>query len=104
MKNENAHQKSKKSSFPIYTLRKRSFIDNIIKNTGFNLPRVLKCTTEDEWEAVKNFRKMYFDRLAVTDPILEKFNDLNYEHFILYRGVEIVGYAGILIFLNRNLS
>jgi GrpB-like predicted nucleotidyltransferase (UPF0157 family) len=40
-------------NFPVYTLRKRSFIDNIIKNIGFNRLRVLKCATEDEWNAAK---------------------------------------------------
>jgi hypothetical protein len=41
LKDENAHQKSKKSPLLGYIIRKRNFIDNIIKNTGFNSLRVL---------------------------------------------------------------
>jgi hypothetical protein len=97
LEDEDAHQKSEKSQLPIYTIRKRNFIDNIIKNSGFNRLRVLKCATEDEWNAAKKFRKKYFDRLAVTDSIPENFNNSNHEHFVLYHGVEIIGYADIFI-------
>ncbi|MDR2682053.1 MAG: GrpB family protein [Holosporaceae bacterium] len=97
LEDEDAHQKSEKSPLPIYTIRKRKFIDNIIKNTGFNRLRVLKCATENEWDAAKNFRKNYFERLAKKDSISENFDDPNHEHFILYRGVEITGYADIFI-------
>jgi GrpB-like predicted nucleotidyltransferase (UPF0157 family) len=97
LEDEDAHQKSERSPLPIYTIRKRKFIDNIIKSTGFNRLRVLKCTTEDEWNAARNFRKKYFDRLAITDSIPENFDDSNHEHFVLYRGVEIIGYADIFI-------
>jgi GrpB-like predicted nucleotidyltransferase (UPF0157 family) len=97
LKDEDAHQKSERSPLPIYTVRKRAFIDSIIKSTGFNRLRVLKCATEDEWNAAENFRKKYFDRLTETDQILENFYDSNHEHFVLYRGVEIIGYADIFI-------
>ncbi|MDR1334006.1 MAG: GrpB family protein [Holosporaceae bacterium] len=97
LEDEDAHQKSEKSPLPIYTMRKRAFIDNIIKSTGFNRLRVLKCATEDEWDAAKNFRKKYFDRTAVPDPTSGSFDVPNHEHFILYRGVEIIGYADIFI-------
>jgi GrpB-like predicted nucleotidyltransferase (UPF0157 family) len=97
LQDEDAHQKSEGSPLPIYTVRKRSFIDNIIESTGFNRLRVLKCATENEWDAAKSFRKKYFDRLGVVDPIYENFDDPNHEHFVLYRGVEIIGYADIFI-------
>jgi GrpB-like predicted nucleotidyltransferase (UPF0157 family) len=97
LEDEDAHQKSERSPLPIYTVRKRAFIDNIIKNTGFNRLRVLKCATEDEWNLARNFRKKYFDRLAITDSIPENFDDSNHEHFVLYHGVEIIGYTDIFI-------
>ncbi|MDR1982615.1 MAG: GrpB family protein [Holosporaceae bacterium] len=87
LEDEDAHQKSKRSPLPIYTVRKRSFIDNIIKSTGFNRLRVLKCATENEWDAAKNFRGLR--QTVDTGP--------NHEHFVLYRGVEIIGYADIFI-------
>jgi GrpB-like predicted nucleotidyltransferase (UPF0157 family) len=97
LEDEDAHQKSEKSPLPIYTVRKRAFIDSIIKNTGFNRLRILKCATEDEWNSARNFRKKYFDRLAITDSIPENFDNSNHEHFVLYRGVEIIGYADIFV-------
>jgi GrpB-like predicted nucleotidyltransferase (UPF0157 family) len=97
LEDEDAHQKSERSPLPIYTVRKRAFIDNIINSAGFNRLRVLKCATKDEWNAVRNFRKKYFDRLAITDSIPENFDNLNHEHFVLYHGVEIIGYADIFI-------
>jgi GrpB-like predicted nucleotidyltransferase (UPF0157 family) len=75
--------------FPVYTLRKRIFIDNIIKNLGFRRLRVLKCATDDEWNAAKNFRKKHPDQIIDTGP--------NHKHFMLYHGVEIIGYADIHI-------
>ncbi|MDR1334071.1 MAG: GrpB family protein [Holosporaceae bacterium] len=90
LEDEDAHQKSDKSPFPIYTIRKRAFIDNIIKNTGFNRLRVLKCTTEDEWNAAKKIREKY-------SPQIMDATESNHEHFVLYRGIEIIGYADILI-------
>jgi GrpB-like predicted nucleotidyltransferase (UPF0157 family) len=89
LEDETSQQKSEKTPFPIYTIRKRNFIDKIIKNTGFDRLRVLKCTTEDEWSAAKNLRKKYSDQIVDTDP--------NHEHFVFYRGVEIIGYADIHI-------
>ncbi|MDR3151608.1 MAG: GrpB family protein [Holosporaceae bacterium] len=92
-----AHQKSERSLLPIYTIRKRAFIDDAIKRSGFYRLRVLKCATENEWDAAKNFREKYFDRVAIMDPVFENFDNPNHEHFILYRGVEIIGYADIFI-------
>jgi hypothetical protein len=70
LEDKDAQQKSEKSPLPIYTVRKRVFIDSIIKNTGFNRLRVLKCATEDEWNTARNFRKKYFNRLTETGQIL----------------------------------
>jgi hypothetical protein len=85
LKDETSQQLS--GNFPIYTIRKRNFIDNIIKETGFNRLRVLKCATETEWIAAENFRKKHPTQIIDIGP--------NHEHFVLYRCVEISGYADI---------
>jgi hypothetical protein len=58
---------------------------------------VLKCVAENELEAIKSFRRTYIDRFGVTDPINGNLDGLNHEHFLLYHGVEIIGYAHICI-------
>lgn len=96
LRDESSQQKIGKISMPIYTIRKRKFIDGIIQKIGFNRLRVLKSTTDDEWNAAKNFRQKYFfDNQEIQDPYTWTFNHKDYEHFILYRGVEIIGYAHI---------
>jgi GrpB-like predicted nucleotidyltransferase (UPF0157 family) len=77
LESEDAHQKSKGSPLPIYTIRKRNFIDNVIKNSEFNRLRVLKCATENEWDAAKNFREKDINQAIDIGS--------NHEHFILYR-------------------
>ncbi|MDR2157865.1 MAG: GrpB family protein [Holosporaceae bacterium] len=104
LEDEDACQKSERTTLPLYTIRKRSFIDNIIKSAGFNRLRFLKCATNEEWEAAKIFRKKYFDRLAMADPISENFDDPNHEHFALYCGVEIIGYADIHIISSSEIE
>jgi GrpB-like predicted nucleotidyltransferase (UPF0157 family) len=93
LEDESVQQKVKEH-FPIYTLKKYPFIEKVLKDIGYNRLRVLKSATEDQDKAAKAFRKKYFDRKKVADP-LKDFDDPNHEHFIFYRGVEIIGYANI---------
>ena len=78
--------------FPFYTLQKRSFIDDILRTIGFNRLRVLKCLTDLEQDRARQFYAQEFGEEASID-----FSDENYEHFMLYSGVEICGYAKIQI-------
>ena len=80
-------------SFPAYTLKKRAFIDDILKKIGFNRLRVIKCLTETEQKAAEEFYKNYSEKSGKTLD----FSDGNYEHFILYKGVDICGYASLQI-------
>jgi GrpB-like predicted nucleotidyltransferase (UPF0157 family) len=57
------------NGFPLYTIRKREFIDKVIKSTGYDGLRVLKSITEKE------------KRLS--------------EQFVLYRGTDLIGYASV---------
>ena len=83
--------------FPLYTIRKRAFIDNILRKIGFNRLRVIKCLTETERNVAKQFSEIHFGNLGVKDRLVIDFEDENYEHFILYKGVDICGYANLQI-------
>lgn len=79
-------------SFPIYTLKKRAFIDNILRKIGFNRLRVIKCLTDVE----RNYaEKLYVSEIGGKASI--DFLNEDHEHFILYKGVEICGYANLQI-------
>ncbi|MDR2677086.1 MAG: GrpB family protein [Puniceicoccales bacterium] len=97
LQDEASQQKTGKLSFPVYTIKKSVFIGKIIETIGFDRLRVLKCLTESEQDAVRRFRKDHFARLAISDPLDGDLDDESHEHFILYRGTEIVGYADIHI-------
>ncbi|MDR1234107.1 MAG: GrpB family protein [Holosporales bacterium] len=64
------------NGFPLYTIRKRDFIDGIIKTIGYNRLRVLKSITDKERDFIKNYQD-------------------EYEYFILYKGADIIGYASV---------
>ena len=82
-----AHKREEMLSIPVYTVRKREFIDNVIKDLGFNRLRILKCLTEKERDFAMKIREMSNCQTALETA--------DYEHFILYRGTTIIGYAGI---------
>lgn len=90
LEDESSHQRVGRLSFPVYTMRKRAFINDVLRMIGFNRLRVLKCLTEEEYKAANQFREQYSKELV-------DFNDKNHEHFILYRGIEIIGYSDINI-------
>jgi GrpB-like predicted nucleotidyltransferase (UPF0157 family) len=66
---DESSQKEKSGEFPLYTIRKRDFIDGIIRAMGYDRLRVLKSITAKE------------KRIS--------------EDFVLYRGVDIIGYASV---------
>lgn len=84
------------SIFTGYNLGKNSFIHRVLKETGFNRLRFVICTHFDEWDVAKNFRQKYFfDKVPIKDPYEWTFDHKDHIHFILYKGVEIIGYAHI---------
>lgn len=83
--------------FPRYTLLKRNFIDNVLRQIGFNRLRVLKCLTDDEQYAARKFSQMHGKGMHDNISSSIDFSDANYEHFMLYKGVNITGYAKIQI-------
>ena len=80
------------SMFTGYNLGKNAFITSVLKRGGFNRLRFVICTHFDEWEVAKALRKGYFFG-AGEDPYTWTFNHPEHLHLILYKGVEIVGYA-----------
>ncbi len=93
--NASAHQRSP-ARLPYYTLRKGNFIRKILKQAGFNLIRILKCTDETEWDAARSFRnKYFFEPNGIIDPYAWTFNHNEHVHLVLYLGTEIIGYAHI---------
>ncbi|MDR0695406.1 MAG: GrpB family protein [Holosporales bacterium] len=95
LQDESSQERVGKLSFPVYTLRKREFIDDVLRKAGFNRLRVLKCLTETEWAKAIEFREKCFVKSGEAGlPQLEK-DDPAQEHFVLYHGVDIIGYAHI---------
>ncbi len=90
-----AHEKNQ-SPFTGYTLQKGAFIRNVLKLAGYQRLRLLKCSDPEEWEAAKSFRQRYFfDRVPIADPYQWTFSHSNHQHFLLYRGVAMIGYAHV---------
>lgn len=67
-----------------------------IEKVDFNRLKFLKCSDHTEWDAAKHFRQKYFfDNVPISDPYTWTFNHKDHEHFVLYQGTEIIGYAHI---------
>lgn len=95
LQNESSHKKEN-ALFSNYTLRKGDFIREILKKSGFNRFRILKCSDEKEWAAAKYFRdKYFFEPHGIKDPYTWTFNHSEHTHLNFYEGVEIVGYIHI---------
>jgi GrpB-like predicted nucleotidyltransferase (UPF0157 family) len=82
------------SLFVGYTLGKHAFIQGVLRQAGFNRIRFMRCTHDLEWEAAKSFRQKYFfDKVPIADPYTWTFDHPDHVHFVLYQGVDIIGYA-----------
>lgn len=82
------------SMFTGYNLGKDRFIRKVLQLSGFDRLRFLKCVHYEEWEAAKKMRQHYFfDKVSIKDPYEWTFNHKDHVHFVLCKGVEIIGYA-----------
>lgn len=80
--------------FTGYNLKKGILIHDILKKTEFKDIRLVKCSTDAEWNAAKHYRQTYFfDKANVADPYTGTFHHPKHAHLILYQGVEIIGYT-----------
>lgn len=93
---DSASFEKKNSMFTGYNLGKDAFIRKVLKAANFKHVRMVRCTHYDEWEMAKKLRdKYFFNPLGISDPYTWTFDHEEHVHFILYQGVEIVGYAHI---------
>ncbi|MFK7967867.1 MAG: GNAT family N-acetyltransferase [Rickettsiaceae bacterium] len=91
------------SIFPTYTLRKNDFILSVLKKSGFNRLRFVKCTFYSEIDAYHRIKEeQIFRPINVDyDPNHLSLTLDNHFHFILYNGMQIVSIAHIE-FLNQK--
>lgn len=79
-----------------YGREKDGFIKNIIRKSGHKETTVNFCMHDDEWESAKHFRnKYFFDPKNIQDPYTWTFENDKHKHFLLYKGVDVIGYAHI---------
>lgn len=88
-----------------YTEGKHNFISRILKQIGFNRIRFMQCSHQVEWETAKLFRQKYFfDKVPTSDPYIWTMGHPDHTHFIVYKGLEIVGYAHIQFWPNARVA
>lgn len=101
---KSSHSKGEKM-FRGYTLGKNDLIQDILKKLGFNRLRFVICTHHAELKAAKFFRKKYFsDKNRGKDFYAWTFNHKDHKHFILYKGIDISGYAHIQLFQENKVD
>lgn len=79
-----------------YTLKKGDFIRDILKKAGFNSLRMLKMSDESERLAALTYQQEYLRENPNNEALyLDNLDSNDHQHFILYKGVEIIGYAQV---------
>lgn len=82
--------------FTGYNLGKDELIRRVLKETKFDRLRFLRCVHREEWKVAKELRQRYFfDKVPIQDPYEWTFNHLDHVHFVLCKGVKVIGYAHI---------
>lgn len=102
LKNPSSFEK-KNSLFAGYTLGKGDFINRILKESGFNRLRFLKCAHYTEWEAYHQIRdEQIFSPIYIDyDRNHPTITAENHFHFVLCQGTQIVSTAHVE-FLNAH--
>lgn len=90
-------------NFPLYTLKKRTFIDNVLRKIGFNRLRVIKCLTDFERSEAQKFYEIHCKKTGEKHTTTLDFSNGDFEHFMLYKGVEICGYANLQLVPNPRI-
>lgn len=79
-----------------HILYRKSNETNTEKIINFSELRLAHASIEEEWDKVKHLRhKYFFGRVPIDDPYIWTFKHPEHQHFILYKGDEIIGYAHI---------
>ena len=88
-----------------YTLGKHDLIQDILNKSGFKRLRFVICTHYTEWSAAKQFRnKYFFEPNKIEDPYTWTFDHKDHKHFILYKGINIVGYAHVQLWQENRAA
>lgn len=89
-----------------YTLKKHEFIRGVLEKTGFNRLRIVICAHDTEWIAARKFRNLYFFKPngISDDPYAWTFAHNQHRHFILYKGVNIIGYAHLQLWPDKRAA
>jgi GrpB-like predicted nucleotidyltransferase (UPF0157 family)/ribosomal protein S18 acetylase RimI-like enzyme len=102
---EQKNQKNAPPMFSHYTLGKNTFIQKILQQAGFDKLRLMHCTHYAEWEATKAYRQKYFfDKVPMADPYTWTFNHAEHTHFVLYKGIQIIGYVHLQHWPNQRAA
>ena len=79
-----------------YILGKHDLIQETLSKPGLDRLRFVICAHYAEWDAVKRFRNTYFFQPNnIEDPYTWTFEHKDHRHFVLYKGIEIVGYTHV---------
>lgn len=93
------------SIFSGYNLGKDAFIRKVLELANFERLRLLHCTHRLEWDTAKALRQHhFFDKVPISDPYTWTFNHPAHRHFVLCRGVAIIGYAHIQLWPNSRAA
>lgn len=99
IKDESAHKKNHPFLYN-YTVSKSSFIKKIIKKTGFDKVYLQYCCDLEEMKFANDCRVKKNLKPIAKDEFFKK----NHKHFILQKGVNIIGYAHLEILSEHNIS
>lgn len=104
LKEKSSYEKNN-SCFTGYNLGKDAFIKKALRAAKFNRIRIMKCAHYAEWDFAKRLRQKYFfDPLSIADPYTWTFDHKDHVHFILYQGVEMIGYAHIQLWPDQRAA
>lgn len=102
---EKSSYEKNNSIFTGYTLGKDDFVRKILRAVNYDQIRITKCTHIAEWDFAKKIRqKSFFDSLSISDPYTWTFNHNEHAHLILYKGVEMIGYAHIQLWREHRAA
>lgn len=90
---------------PKYNLGKNAFIKETLQKAGYDKMTLNFCFQAPEWEAAKDYRnKYFFGPDGLEDPYTWTFTHEDHRHFVLYQGVEIVGYAHVQLWPGQRAA
>lgn len=85
------------SGFTRYNTEKGLFVKKCLREAGWGELRVLICTTNEEFVASKLLRQQHFAHKNEADTYDWACISPHDKHFVLYRGVDIIGYAYVTL-------